>query len=333
MIFVTGGTGILGSQLLFDLSERDMKIRALYRSEAKKDQLKRYFEHFDTRNGTNRYAKIEWVHGDLLDVVSLEEFMTGCEYVYHCAALVSFHRRDFSQLIKQNRVGTANIVNVSLSVGIKKLCYVSSTAALGGSDKKVITEKTNWKKTPTTSGYSISKYSGEKEVWRGIEEGLDAVIVNPSVILGAGNWNDSSLTLMRTLQKGARYFPPGANATVDVRDVARIMIKLMHSDISKERFLCIGSNHSFKDLMTEVTQQLGVKSPKNEVNRWVVSLVRRLLGFISLFTRKRPSMTKETVNSLFSTRRYSNEKVKTALNETFYSLEESVQFAIKNRLK
>lgn len=333
MIFVTGGTGILGSQLLFDLSETDAKIRALFRSEAKKHQLKRFFEHFDPENGSKRFNAIEWVEGDLLDSVSLEEFMNGCDYIYHCAALVSFHRRDFGQLIKQNRIGTANIVNIGLSLGVKKMCYVSSNAALGGSDKKVVTEKTSWKNTPTTSGYSISKYSAEKEVWRGIEEGLDAVIVNPSVILGAGNWNDSSLTLLKTLEKGTRYYPSGSNATVDARDVSRIMIKLMNSEIKNERFLCIGSNQSYKDLMLEVTRQLGVKSPKKAIKRWVLSLVRRVLGFVSLFTRKRPAMTKETVNSLFSNRVYSNEKVKSALNESFYSLEESVSFAIKNRFK
>ena len=332
MIFVTGGTGVLGSQLLFDLSMDDVQIRALYRSETKRKQLLHFFLHFDPKYGTKRYEKIEWVQGDLLDVVSLEEFMTGCDLVYHCAALVSFHKRSFGQLIKLNREGTANIVNVGLSVGIKKLCYVSSTAAMGNSAKAVITEKTNWKNTPTTTGYSISKYSAEKEVWRGIEEGLNAVMVNPCVILGAGSWNDSSLTLLRTLEKGSKYYPPGKNATVDARDVSRIMIKLMRSEIKNERFLCIGSNQSFKELMDEVSKQLKVKSPQKLIKRWKVNLARRVLGFISFFTRKRPAITRETVNSLFSERTYSNEKVKSALNEEFYSLEEMVEFAIKGRL-
>ena len=332
MIFVTGGTGVLGSQLLFDLSQDDLEIRGLYRSKAKLDELLTFFLHFDHENGLKRFEKIEWVQGDLLDIVSLEEFMTGCDLVYHCAALVSFHKRDFSNLIKLNREGTANIVNIALTVGIKKLCYVSSTAAIGGSGKTIVTETTKWKNTPTTTGYSISKYSAEKEVWRGIEEGLDAVIVNPCVILGAGNWDNSSLTLMRTLSKGSTYYPPGKNATVDARDVSRMMIKLMKSDIKNERYLCVGSNQSFKGLMDEVTKQLKVKAPRKLVKRWMVNLARRVLGFASFFTRKRPSITKETVNTLFSEREYSSEKVKAALNEEFYSLEEMVQFAIKGRL-
>lgn len=332
MIFVTGGTGVLGSQLMFDLSQDDEKIRALYRSESKRNQLLQFFMHFDPEHGQSRFEKIEWVNGDILDVVSLEEFMTGCERVYHCAALVSFHKRGFSQLIKINREGTANVVNVGLSLGVKKLCYVSSNAAIGGTDKQIVTEKTSWKNTPTTSGYSISKYSAEKEVWRGIEEGLDAVIVNPCVILGAGNWDDSSLTLLRTLEKGSRYYPPGKNATVDARDVSRIMITLMKSEIKNERFLCIGSNQSYKELMDEVCKQLNVKSPRKPIKRWMVSIARRVVGFVSFFTRKRPSLTKETVNSLFSHRTYSSEKVKSALNEEFHSLEEMVRFAIEGRL-
>lgn len=332
MVFVTGGTGVLGSQLLFDLTQHEVPIRALYRSPAKRDRLHRFFLKFDPQQGTDRYQKIEWVEGDILDVVSLEEFMTGCEVVYHCAALVSFHKRDFSKLIKFNREGTTNIVNVALSVGVKKLCYVSSNAAIGGSDKKIISEKTSWKNTPTTSGYSISKYSAEKEVWRGIEEGLDAVIVNPCVILGAGNWDESSLTLLRTLEKGTRFYPPGSNATVDARDVSRIMIKLMNSEIRNERFLCIGSNQSYHALMVEVARQLNVKPPQKQVKKWMINWARRLFSFISFFTGKRPSLTKETINSLFSNRTYSNTKVKEALKEEFYGLEEMVRHAIDGRM-
>ncbi len=332
MVFVTGGTGVLGSQLMFDLSEFDGSIRALYRSEAKRDQLHRYFLKSDPVNGQQRFDKIEWVEGDIMDVVVLEELMTGCDYVFHCAALVSFHKRDFNKLMKFNREGTANVVNVALTVGVKKLCYVSSNAAIGGSEKAVITERTPWKNTPTTSGYSISKYSAEKEVWRGIEEGLDAVMVNPCVILGAGNWNESSLTLLRTLEKGTNYYPSGSNATVDARDVSRIMIKLMKSEIKNERYLCIGSNQSFKELMDEIAKQLYLKVPRKLAKQWMVNFARRLLGFISWFTPKPPSMTRETVEALYSSRTYSNEKVKKALNETFYTLEETVQFALKNRL-
>lgn len=332
MIFVTGGTGVLGSQLLFDLTKSQVPIRALYRSEKKRNRLKRFFQQFDETSGLDRFNQIEWIQGNILDIPILEEAMSGCSHVYHCAALVSFHRRDFSRLIRINRKGTANVVNIALTSGVEKLCYVSSTAAIGGSSS-VITEETKWKNTPETTGYSMSKYSAEKEVWRGIEEGLKAVIVNPCVILGPGNWNESSLTIFKTLKNGLKYYPPGSNATVDVRDVSEVMIRLMESSISAERYLCIGSNQSFKTLMEEISSQLKVKAPAKLAKRWMVNLARRLMGFFYLFSSKRPSITKETVQSLFSDRSYDCSKVKKAIDFQFRGLSETVAFAIANRME
>lgn len=345
MIYVTGGTGLLGSHLLVELTKEDNTIRAIYRSENKLNQTKKIFQYYFSDNWENHFSKIEWVKGNILDIPFLMESMTNCEYVYHCAALVSFHKGDFNRLVKLNREGTANIVNVSLALRIKKLCYVSSTAAIGTSTSSVpistsstsnatelISEKTKWKNTPTTSGYSISKYNAEREVWRGIEEGLNAVMVNPCVILGAGNWNDSSLTIFRTLQKGLKFYPPGKNATVDARDVAEIMVHLMNSDIQAERFLCIGSNQSFYELMSEISKQLNVKTPSIKTSRFVVEIARRITWFLSLFSSKKPSITKETVQSLFGERAYDNSKIKAAIGFEFRSLEDTVSNAIKGRI-
>jgi dihydroflavonol-4-reductase len=332
MIFVTGGTGVLGSQLLFDLTQKGAKIRAIYRSEQKLDQTRDFFRHFNPDNWETQFNGISWVKGDILDLPLLEEQMTGCTHVYHCAAMVSFHKRDFHRMLQINRYGTANVVNVALDLKITKLCYVSSTAAIGGSDGKVITEKTEWKMEPTTTGYSISKYSAEKEVWRGIEEGLNAVMINPCVILGAGNWNDSSLTLFNTLKKGMKHYPPGSNATVDSRDVSSCMIQLMDSDISGERYLCTGSNQPFKVLMEEIAGALNVNAPKKPVKRWMVNLARRLVQFASHFTGKKPSITKETVEALFSDRSYDSSKLKKALNCELYGLSEMVEHGVKNRM-
>lgn len=332
MIYVTGGTGLLGSHLLVELTKEDGLIRAIYRSEKKLNQTKQIFRYYFKNNWEFHFSKIEWIKGDLLDIPFLLESMSDCEFVYHCAALVSFHKKDFNELIKLNREGTANIVNACLAVGVRKLCYVSSTAAIGGNNNELISEKTKWKNTPSTSGYSISKYNAEREVWRGIEEGLNAVMVNPCVILGAGNWNDSSLTIFRTLKKGLKFYPPGKNATVDARDVAEIMIAIMKSDIQSERFLCIGSNQSFYDLMTEISKQLNVKSPSIKTNRFVVEIARRISWFISLFSSKNPSITKETVNSLFGEVSYDNTKIKSAIGFKFRTLEDTVENAIKGRI-
>jgi len=332
MIYVTGGTGLLGSHLLVELTNSYNSIRAIYRSEIKIEQVKRLFQFRYTDSWEAYFKKIEWVKGDILDVPFLTESIRGCNKIYHSAALVSFHPKDFQQLLKINREGTANIVNVCLSENIDKLCYVSSTAAIGQDTKKITTENTKWKNSPTTSGYSISKYSAEKEVWRGIEEGLNAVMVNPCVILGAGNWNYSSLTIFRTLRKGVKFYPPGSNAIVDARDVSEIMIKLMESDISSERYLCIGQNQSFKTLMETISSELNVKSPTIPVKRLVVTIAQKLAAFGSFFTRKKPSITSETVESLFSNHEYDNSKVCEALNFKFKSLEDTITYSVKGRI-
>lgn len=332
MIYVTGGTGLLGSHLLIELTKEKNSIRAIYRSEKKRIQTQQLFKYYYPEDWEVKFGQIEWVEGDILDVPFLLESMLNCEYVYHCAALVSFHKNDFSRLIKINREGTGNVVNACLALDVKKLCYVSSTAAIGGNNTDLTSEKTKWKSTPTTSGYSISKYNAEREVWRGIEEGLNAVIVNPCVILGAGNWNDSSLTIFRTLEKGMKFYPPGSNATVDASDVSSIMIALMKSDIHSQRYLCIGSNQSFYDLMSEITKQLNVKSPSVKTGRFIVEVARRFSWFFSLFSSKKPSITKETVQSLFGNSSYDNSKIKKAIGYEFKTLEDTVENAIKGRI-
>jgi len=332
VILVTGGTGLLGAHLLFELSKEDMPIKAIYRSDKKRAQTKKVFEYYDPVKGAILFDSISWHKGDILDLPFLDEVIINCEYVYHCAALVSFHRRDFNTLLKINREGTANIVNTCLSAGVKKLCYVSSTAAVGGTDKELITENSKWKNSPTTSGYSISKYSAEKEVWRGIEEGLNAVMVNPCVIVGAGNWNDSSLTLFRTLKKGLSYYPPGSNSIVDARDVSEIMHRLMLSNITAERYLCIGSNQPIKDLMEVIAKRLSVKTPSKPVTRFKANLARRLAAIIGFFSGKRPAITEETVNSLFGIRAYSSQKICDALDFKFRSLEDAIDNSVKGRL-
>ncbi|MCH2228949.1 MAG: NAD-dependent epimerase/dehydratase family protein [Crocinitomicaceae bacterium] len=331
MIFVTGGTGLLGTHLLVQLSTHKIPIRALYRSESKKNKVLGIFQHYLSENAQQAYDKIEWVKGDILDLPSLKEHMQGARKVYHCAAMVSFHKSDFNNLLKINREGTENVVNIALTLNRCKLCYVSSTAAIGGLDGEMTTEDSKWKNEPTTSGYSISKYSAEKEVWRAIEEGLDAVMVNPCVILGAGNWNESSLTIFRTLKKGVSFYPPGANAVVDARDVAEIMIKLTDSNITAQRYLCIGSNQSFQVLMAEIANQLNVKMPKKPVKRWMVEVARILIGGLALFTSKKPSITKETVESLFGNKSYDASKIRKELDFTFRTLPEMVENGIKGR--
>ena len=332
MIFVTGGTGLLGSHLLFELTKSDTPVKAIFRNASKLEVVKRVFKFYDQQNGLERFNSIQWVNCDVLDVVTLAEEMEGCTHIYHCAAIVSFHKRDFNAIMKVNREGTANVVNCALDLGIEKLCYVSSTAAIGnGNNDPIVTEETKWKQSPTTSGYSIAKYSAEKEVWRGIEEGLNAVIVNPCVIIGAGDWNESSMTMFRTIDKGLKFYTEGENAFVDARDIAEIMQKLMLSDIQNERFLCIGENAAFKTLFDKIALRLNKKQPTILVKPWLMGITWRLMALISLLPRIKSPITQETARSAFGKTVYSNEKIKKALDFKFRTLDEMVENAVRGR--
>lgn len=333
MVFVTGGTGLLGSHLLAELCQKEGNINALYRTTARIELVKGVFKHYFPENWENFFNKINWIEGDILDLVCLDENIVTDAEVYHCAGLVSFHSSDFQNLMKINREGTANIVNVCLSKNVKKLCYVSSTAALGSKQDGLINESDLWKKTPTTSSYSISKYLAEKEVWRGIEEGLNAVMVNPCVILGAGNWNDSSLAIFKTLEKGMSFYPSGSNSQVDARDVSSIMYQLMKSSVHSERFLCIGTNQSIQDLMSIIADKIGKKRPSKLAPKWLSNIGRILMSLIFIFKKGKPSITKETVQSMYGHRAYSNKKIQSELDYSFYSIDETIENAINGRIQ
>jgi dihydroflavonol-4-reductase len=335
MILLTGGTGILGSHLLFRLAGEGNRIRAIYRDAQKIERVRRLFTYYAPEQADNLWSLIEWIACDVLDVVGLEDAMTGCDEVYHCAAAVSFRRRDFNKMMKINRRGTANIVNLALDLNVRKLAYVSSTSAVGKDPKqagKPVVEINKWVQSPDTSGYAISKYSAEKEVWRGIEEGLNAVIINPSVILGPGSWEEGSLTIFRTIADGFKYYTSGSNAFVDVRDVSKALVQLMHSDISAERFLCTGTNIHFKDLFELMALEIGVRSPNRKAGKFLSGLAWRMAWLLSLFTGKR-TLTKETAQSAQTETVYDSSKLVQALDFKFTPIEETVRNAVRGRLE
>ncbi len=329
MVFVTGGTGLLGSHVLVELSKRNQHIRALKRNQSSLETVKSVFEFYLEDSAQSKFDQIEWVNGDILDITSLENAMAGCTEVYHCAGYVSFTKKDFSTLMKINKHGTANVVNVALSNGTEKFCHVSSTAALGRQkNNSAYTENNKWVTSSENSNYAVSKYLSEMEVWRGIEEGLNATIVNPCVILGAGNWNESSLEIFRTVKKGIKFYSSGTNAFVDARDVAFCMVELMSRDKMKERYLTIGENVPFKQLLDMIADELEVKRPTIGVKKWMTGLAWRLEKFKCFFTGATPKITKETARSAMSVSTYSNQKIRDAITVNFTPVSETVKLAV-----
>lgn len=332
MIVVTGGTGLVGAHLLFDLCQKHTNIRAIKRQNSNLEQVKKTFTYY-SGTAENLFQKIEWVDADVVDYLSLEDVFDGAKQVYHIAAMISFHEKDRHKMMEINVKGTANVVNAALYHKIEKLCYVSSIAALGRPEaNKEATEETPWKDSDKSSPYSISKYKSELEVWRGIEEGLNAVIVNPSIILGPAKWDNGSAALFSLIWKGLKFYTTGENSYVYVRDVSRAMIQLMESDINAQRFTLSAENVSYKRLFNIMAQNLGKSEPTIAVKPWMSELSWRLLKIGSLFTGKTPSITKNTVRSSMKISRYSNQKIKETIGFEFTSLEEMIKLTAKQFL-
>lgn len=313
MILVTGGTGFLGSHLLRALVHAGKSVRALYR-ERIPEQLN------DIRD------RVEWVKGDVLDVLALEDAMQQVEMVYHCAAVVSFQPDKKAQMMKINAEGTANVVNSALDAGVRKLLHVSSVAALGrAKTMQDISEASSWEDSRNNSAYAISKHLSEMEVWRGIAEGLDAVIVNPSIILGTGFWHDGSGMLLKNAWKEFPYYTQGINGFVDVEDVVKAMILLMDGPVTGQRFILSAENWPYRELFTKMATVLGKKPPHIAVKPWMAEIVWRIEGIKGKLSGKRPLLTKETARTAQLKVYYNNSKLLQALpGFQFRPLEETI---------
>ncbi|MBT8260942.1 MAG: NAD-dependent epimerase/dehydratase family protein, partial [Bacteroidia bacterium] len=312
------------SHLLYKLTETEDSIRALYRTDSKLETVKHIFSYY-SEDFEERFNKIEWYKADITDLPKLIDAFNGITYVYHCAALVSFDPNDYYTLRHVNIDGTANIVNLCLSHNVKKLCYVSSIAAVGlSTDDSLTKESSEWNKEEDHNVYAITKYGAEMEVWRGTQEGLDAVIVNPGVIVGPGFWNASSSSLFKQIHKGLKYYTKGITGYIDIFDVVDIMIKLYQSDFKNERYILIAENISFKTFITKVAEKLKVKPPKKEASLLLLKIAWRIDWLRQLITSKKRKLTKHLVTSLTCTRKYSNKKISDALDYKFKPIDVSI---------
>lgn len=321
MILVTGGTGLVGAHLLLYLVENDAKkLRAIYRSPEAIEKTKSLFKLYKK---AELFSKIEWIQGDILDVPSLEKAFEKVDFVYHCAGLISFDPNDEESLRKINIEGTANIVNFCIDKNVKKLCHVSSIAALGNLTKneELVTESTDWNPEVLHSDYAISKYGAEMEVWRGQQEGLQVIIVNPGVIFGPGFWNQGSGNIFNTIEKGISFYTNGTTGYVAVTDVVKIMHLLMNSDCNGERFTLVSENISYKDIVHKIASKINVKLPQIEAKPWLLNLIWKIDWFISIVFRTKRKISKHGVLSLQNKDLISNEKLKAYLNYTFEDIE------------
>ena len=327
MILVTGGTGLVGSHLLYHLIKNGNAVKAIYRRKHKLDSVKKVFSYY-SEDFESLFKKIEWIEADITDIPALEIAFKDVTHVYHSAAFVSFEPDKYRLLRKINIEGTANIVNLCISNNIKKLAYVSSIASLGKNAKSetYINENTEWNPEDDNTVYAITKYGAEIEVWRGSQEGLDVVIVNPGVILGPGFWRSgSSGSLFNHIYKGLPYYTNGITSYIDVRDVSKVLIQLMDSNIKNERFILASENLSFNDFQTRVAKVLNVKPAQKEANKLILEIGWRLDWLNHKLRGKRRRLTKQLVQSLQGKRYYENTKIKEALNFEFIPIDDSIK--------
>lgn len=318
---------MVGSEIAYKLLIKGERITALKRKNSNTSLIEKHFKH---RNGdTDLLKNITWVTGDLLDVCFLESALSGKTTVIHSAALVSFHSGDRAEMNKVNIEGTANLVNAALDAGIEKFGYVSSTAAIGKGkpgNKSLVTEETKWYSGKKTSNYAISKHYAEREVWRGMEEGLDVFFVNPGIIVGPGNWDASSAKTFSTVYDGLKFYTPGSNGFVDVRDVAEALLQIMDKNLSARRYLLIGENMPFKKYFELLSVALNKKPPHIKANKFMAQFARFAEMVKGWLTNSKPLITGETVQSAFAQTRYDSSRILNDLPDfSFTPVDEAVR--------
>lgn len=294
-ILITGGAGLVGRELIRQLTQTGRPVRALIHHQT--------IHQFEP-------DLVELVTCDILDVCGLAEAMEGIEEIYHCAAIVSFEPSRKYDMYKINVEGTANVVNTALEAGVKHLVHVSSVAALGRiRENEPINEQMQWTEETSNSFYGKSKYLGEMEVWRGMSEGLDASVVNPVIILGPGNWKTGSAQIFDSIYHGFPWYSSGVSGFVDVRDVAAAMIRLMDLKIKGERFILSGGNYSYQEIFHQIADTFQMKRPHKQVTPFLAAIVWRLEAIKSRITGKKPLVTRESAATALAKVTFDNQKL------------------------
>ena len=312
MVFITGGTGLLGSHLLLELLLRGSAVRALCREDSDLDRIRRLHLSLHPEAGA-LWDRIQWVQGELTDLPAMERALDGVTEVWHCAAMVSFDPRDREALLRINAEGTQTLVNACLAGQVQRFCHVSSIATVDGNGG-MLDESDSW--DPARSGvYATSKYLAEMEAWRAAQEGLHVLIVNPGVILGPGFWETGSGKFFTRVAGGLRHYPPGGTGFIGAGDTARIMLRLMDGGYTGERFILVSENLSYRELLEKIASRLRVEAPRKALKIWQLELLRRLDALRSALFGAERLLTKSIVHSLRSRSYYSNGKLRSALGQ------------------
>lgn len=324
MVLVTGGTGLVGAHILLHLIENGEDVRSIYRN---LESIQKTRNLFSLYKKEALFEKIDWIQADIIDVPSLEIAFENVEYVYHCAAMISFDPKDEDLLRKTNIEGTANIVNFCIAKNVKKLCFLSSISALGDlkENETIITEEAEWNPEKPHSDYAISKYGAEMEIWRGQQEGLETLIVNPGVILGPGFWEQGSGLLFKKVANGLSFYTKGTTGFVAVTDVVRMTAELMKKGYSNDRFTLVAENITFQDLLNTIADSLQVKRPSRHASPFLVTLAYKIDWLLSNVLGQKRKLDRATAKASYRKSQYSNEKIKSTLQTEFLDIHQYIR--------
>ena len=330
MILVTGGTGLVGSHLLYHLLLENDSVRAIHQKNSDLIAVKKVFQNY-TPEFESIFNKVRWVEASLNDIPNLEIAFEDVHQVYHCAALVSFLSRDYKQMRRVNIEGTTNIVNLCISSKVEKLCFVSSVASIENAASGVLMDESdNWNNATDKSGYAITKYGAEMEVWRASQEGIPVVIVNPGVIIGSGFWQKGSGRMFSNVQKGLKFYTTGITGFVGVQDVVKVMQILMKSTIINERFILVSENLSYKQVLLMIAEVLHKNKPNVRVNKLMSEFIWRFEYLRSKITLSEPLLTKRTARSALANHPYTAEKIKKELDFDFETIDSCISKTAKS---
>jgi nucleoside-diphosphate-sugar epimerase len=328
MVFVTGATGILGRIIVLELLKRGKYVRAAKRPASNIDEVRHSYQ-FYTENPDGFFNKIEWVNVDFDDIHSLQDALIGVTEIYHCAAKVSFHPKDEKEMYHTNIKGTENLLFACENSSVQKFLHVSSIAVLDGfNEKGELDEESDFNPKIEHSAYAISKHLSEMEVWRASAEGLNTIIINPGMIVGTGNWKQSSGELFSTFEKNSFTFS-GSSAYVDVRDVAKVGVDLMEKDKFGERFILISESKKYAEIGNQIRNKLGLKDAKI-LSQSILNTGRWLNIFFGWLIPQLKMATRTNIESVNSSNIISNQKVKDTLDFEFIPVQESIDFHLNN---
>ena len=331
MILITGGTGLLGAHLILKCSIKNLKIRAIYRSQEKLNEIELFFEKYAPKSDKNHFQRIEWIKTSLNDIIGLDNAFDGIDQVYHCAAKVSLANFHKDKLFKTNIEGTANIVNLCIKHKVKKLAYVSSIASIGAEKNiEIINESNSWFKNQRHTHYAYSKFAAELEVWRGAQEGLNVVIVNPGVIIGYNFSSKSSSSIFKRVNRESPFYTNGRIALVDVNDVVKAMILLMNSNIKNERFILVSENLSQKEFLEKIANKMKKKKPRIKLTRGILISILIIEKVLNLFRIKKRFISYALINSLCSSQEYDGKKIKKRIKFNYTTVENSLEIYFNN---